>query len=734
MLEEAFSDMDGERMLAAYKPKAFERLAFPITGDGAVGTRALPEWVRRQEADRIARLRSLLKSGGGFNQLPYLRMNEFVERPAPRLFPIPKVSGHEGRHRSRAIAQEGMPASLMSLYQNSMPESLRFKQLGDLIQPEGQNLAGRLPRLASETFLTEPFKRGGPVKMQKGGVLEFLAKKAAGQRPAYQSAQEGPYFRVGQGAQDSPRGGIIEDVGGFRRSAGRGVREAEESEIRRLIASGQHEPLATARRYMGKQGLPLNIETEGFPESSLQKQAPIARAFQRATEDDNYYPEAVLKAYWEKYPAMMERYGINSYKDLVNKAYRKLGTETTRQFDELPVRMSYHQGEGQYQSSPEMLRDAIGNKHLYVYQGGEKHPGLSNVDPLTGLNDNEKFRAVHDYFGHGVLGNQFGPKGEEKAWLTHQGMMNPLARVGMSSETRGQNSWVNYSGANDKLLNQMQSVEVAKRAARARGEDPSAFEEALRKLAGELQYGKQKSLALPPEMLSTRYAGEEPEYMKRLYGKKRGGVVRMQGGGDLNAEDAYRARLQYHSKGLQLGDEPVKQDMARYMMELGDAPKHAGYGDVTQPWKPMMNKYNVMLKQAKKRKAQQAAHDQAFWRDPQGVGTQEAKDELIEELVKMGLVTGGSYLLSGPFGMAMARAAPRAISDAGRMLASPIKSIPNPMLSAKDKIALEMADALDPMTLGRMGKAIIPSFGGAAAANFPLEAIGETAMPSRYAR
>lgn len=161
---------DSENKVAAYKPEAFERLAFPITGDGAIGTQRLPDWIQKQEADRIKGLREIIRSGSGragFSELPFLRLMENFEREQPRLWPIPIVMDHEGRHRSRAMAREGMPASLMRVEQSSMPEWMHFKQLGDLIQPQGRDLPGRVPRVAGETFLTEPFYKGGGVPWKK---------------------------------------------------------------------------------------------------------------------------------------------------------------------------------------------------------------------------------------------------------------------------------------------------------------------------------------------------------------------------------------------------------------------------------------------------------------------------------------------------------------------------------------------------------------------------------------
>jgi hypothetical protein len=57
---------------------------------------------------------------------------------------------------------------------------------------------------------------------------------------------------------------------------------------------------------------------------------------------------------------------------------------------------------------------------------------------------NDVFRAIHDYYGHAKEGLGFRADGEENAWRAHASMFSPLARMAMTSETRGQNSWLNY--------------------------------------------------------------------------------------------------------------------------------------------------------------------------------------------------------------------------------------------------------------------------------------------------
>jgi GNAT superfamily N-acetyltransferase len=57
---------------------------------------------------------------------------------------------------------------------------------------------------------------------------------------------------------------------------------------------------------------------------------------------------------------------------------------------------------------------------------------------------NDLFRAVHDAFGHGLEGASFRARGEENAWQAHVRLFTGPAIAAITSETRGQNSWLNY--------------------------------------------------------------------------------------------------------------------------------------------------------------------------------------------------------------------------------------------------------------------------------------------------
>lgn len=135
----------------------------------------------------------------------------------------------------------------------------------------------------------------------------------------------------------------------------------------------------------------------------------------------------------------------------VKEAYAALSTEIQAQWDHaIAEGMTFEpwDRDGQpYQSSREMAEDVKRNKHLWFYTGGEPHPLLGEKD-ASGLSMNDKFRAVHDYFGHSAGGYGFGPRGEENAWTVHSQMLSTTARRALTTETRGQNSWVNFGRHN----------------------------------------------------------------------------------------------------------------------------------------------------------------------------------------------------------------------------------------------------------------------------------------------
>ena len=375
-------------------------------------------------------------------------------------------------------------------------------------------------------------KASNAISSSKLSPLATEAKTASAGKPTgatYATKQEGPFFRVSPTTLDTSKAktrGIREadelqspaPLGGGAGSTGRETPQLLSSEeVGRIIADPvANEPLNIAKKY--------TQETQGtdfvfpdIPESSLVKQSAIGRTQQLAVDGSPEYKTAVFDAYAQQMPEVLEKAGAKNYDDLMEKAYRQLAKETDDQFKALPYNFSYHRaGEGNYNGAMDMASDVHGNKHLYVYQGGDKHDFLNRVDPASGLNENEKFRAVHDLLGHAIYGNQFGPKGEEMAWAIHSQMYSPLARLAMTAETRGQNSMVNYSPLNANLKAELAMYDSMANEARRKG-DKALLNEiiaAKRQAYSGFEFAPNKAVLLPPEFLSPKYTGGMPSYLE----------------------------------------------------------------------------------------------------------------------------------------------------------------------------------------------------------------------------
>lgn len=154
---------------------------------------------------------------------------------------------------------------------------------------------------------------------------------------------------------------------------------------------------------------------------------------------------------------------------VVKASYEAMVNETAEQYNfiiDKGIKVIRHTEVGEpYANSAEMLEDvrqgqlkflpneeAFGeNTDAYRDNIGLQKSGIKLEDGYE-MTNSELFRVVHDYFGHGTLGSQFGPIGEENATLQHASMFSAVAVPAMIAQTRGQNSWVNFSGVNNEAL------------------------------------------------------------------------------------------------------------------------------------------------------------------------------------------------------------------------------------------------------------------------------------------
>ena len=82
-----------------------------------------------------------------------------------------------------------------------------------------------------------------------------------------------------------------------------------------------------------------------------------------------------------------------------------------------------------------------------------KWPSGGMNGPMKPVLANDLFRAVHDAFGHGLEGAGFRAEGEENAWQAHSRLFTGTAVHAITTETRGQNSWLNYGPHGDANKN-----------------------------------------------------------------------------------------------------------------------------------------------------------------------------------------------------------------------------------------------------------------------------------------
>lgn len=148
---------------------------------------------------------------------------------------------------------------------------------------------------------------------------------------------------------------------------------------------------------------------------------------------------------------------------VVQAAYRALAEETQAQYQYvkatgLKIEAILPGQPDPYPNGPRDVLKDINAGHIWYFPTDQGF-GSSEFDPagnpLLEATDevsdngqpmvvNDLFRVVHDFFGHGLEGTGFGPRGEENAWQSHMRLFTTSAVPAMTSETRGQNSWVNY--------------------------------------------------------------------------------------------------------------------------------------------------------------------------------------------------------------------------------------------------------------------------------------------------
>lgn len=204
-----------------------------------------------------------------------------------------------------------------------------------------------------------------------------------------------------------------------------GLPESSPGPIRSIVEA--------AKKYTVKAGLPLRRQ-KSFVKADPERGARIAKAFE-AMKHDPQNPD-------------------------VKAAYKALIDETLAQYQmvkEMGMKVDIIKSgmADPYPEGPKQVLDDLRKGHLWLYPTESGFgDGAIQDNPLLAPTDeyidgqrllvNDVFRIVHDVFGHGKEGVGFGPSGEENTWQSHMRMYSPLAARAATTETRGQNSWVNF--------------------------------------------------------------------------------------------------------------------------------------------------------------------------------------------------------------------------------------------------------------------------------------------------
>lgn len=222
-------------------------------------------------------------------------------------------------------------------------------------------------------------------------------------------------------------------------------------------------------------GLPRIVSVNGI-ETEFEAFKPAQDAARAYMEEAGlpYRPETIYhKLNKERGKRIADAYDAlvhNPQDPAVNASYRAMIDETIAQFKAIlktGLVVEFNNGEDPYGNPRNAILDVVENNHLFVFSTRDGFGSNQAFDPKNNplleetpfkFGDkptvaNDIFRVVHDYFGHIKEGNGFRAEGEDNAWYSHAAMYSDLARPAMTTETRGQNSWVNFGPQSEKNRN-----------------------------------------------------------------------------------------------------------------------------------------------------------------------------------------------------------------------------------------------------------------------------------------
>lgn len=310
--------------------------------------------------------------------------------------------------------------------------------------------------------------------------------------------------------------------------------------------------VAVAEQYAADNGIPLKRQAE-FVEVDPERAARIAAAYEampHAPQDP-----AVKEAYQN-----LIQQTLAQYQALVDAGYQFYFFDDTND---------------PYGGNPwNAMRDLRANQRMAVYatEAGfgsgdtelnvDDNPMLADTGLMWGYGSpdgeqkrvlaNDLFRAVHDAFGHGLEGAGFRARGEENAWQAHVRLFTGSAVAAITTETRGQNSWLNYGPYGEK--NRTASVEE------------TVFADQKTGLLPEWTWTEGRAADEDAVDLSAPVAEADLQKIDANFLRRPGWVIFSATRGDLGPwdSDANRAAADEARGWMQRADVPFVEIMGRY--------------------------------------------------------------------------------------------------------------------------------------------------------------------------
>lgn len=288
-LKEAFTGDNASAMMSL-NPAEFEKYAIELQKRREIGPK-MSELAKQGEIDKYTvptdeYIQHLQRLQDGFSDVPYLNITkDEVGLPLK-----PSVIGHEGRHRSRALAESGAPSSLVKInprgdLREGMPrrtqeefiEALKeeLELSNRLVLPEVDGTYRRpaveLPDIYAHGGKVQSFDKGGRAGAAKAG-LKMASRLLAD--PAESSMTTSRTRKFGD---DTGGNTIIKDVGGNWTPAGDGIvyKSQLERELSRL-RKGRHDTPSDQIRQMIANAQARGDNTAGLERSlqeAIQKEA-----------------------------------------------------------------------------------------------------------------------------------------------------------------------------------------------------------------------------------------------------------------------------------------------------------------------------------------------------------------------------------------------------------------------------------------------------------------------------